>query len=417
MIAPSIVQFFNENWQPIGDKQTIARTLAQITRVPEHILTGGLQSGNRPCVAQIVSWAANRTTSQEEDRAYSLMGLLDVNMPMLYGEGKKAFHRLQLELIRVSSDQSIFAWGHDAKNVRPGNILADDPSFFEGCSKMIPMDYDEFLKLYPNYEKARDDTSRAFLITNNGIQICMPLGVYFLENEDSSVAKALLPCYSGPNATEQVSINLIGKNDSDSTYYRYSSVSPLVLDAGSVKFCQVYLQYQDMRNDNVTFEIDDSTIIENGFTCSNMSFQERTGNSLESLTASTSPSCQVKVYTNGGVRFAVAFGQYFGQDWVHVIKSPPAVLDMKDLMFRGQELIPFMRHVPLLRGRTPMEHDCIWVHQFGLPGSTWIVETSRMTKLTKTNIRIRIIETFLDSDFHHGALVDEQWKICYAPPM
>ena len=28
---------------------------------------------------------------------------------MLYGEGKKAFHRLQLEIIRLSNDQSIFA--------------------------------------------------------------------------------------------------------------------------------------------------------------------------------------------------------------------------------------------------------------------------------------------------------------------
>ena len=56
-----------------------------------------------------MSWAANRTTTRVEDKAYSLMGLLDVNMPMLYGEGKKAFHRLQLEIIRMSNDQSTLA--------------------------------------------------------------------------------------------------------------------------------------------------------------------------------------------------------------------------------------------------------------------------------------------------------------------
>ncbi|KIM59673.1 hypothetical protein SCLCIDRAFT_57695, partial [Scleroderma citrinum Foug A] len=109
MIAPSNVQFFNKNWQHIGDKRTLARTLELITGVPEHVLTDGLY-GNQPCVAQIMSWAADRTTTRVEDRAYSLMGLLGVNMPMLYGEGKKAFHRLQLELIRTSNDQSIFAW-------------------------------------------------------------------------------------------------------------------------------------------------------------------------------------------------------------------------------------------------------------------------------------------------------------------
>ena len=55
------------------------------------ILKDGLHA-NRPCVAQIMLWAANRITTRVEDRAYSLMGLLDVNMQMLYGEGKKAFH-------------------------------------------------------------------------------------------------------------------------------------------------------------------------------------------------------------------------------------------------------------------------------------------------------------------------------------
>ncbi|KIM67914.1 hypothetical protein SCLCIDRAFT_60339, partial [Scleroderma citrinum Foug A] len=109
LIAPDNVQFFNKDWQCIGDKRTLAPTLQNITGVPEHILVDGLH-GNRPCVAQIMSWAARRKTTRVEDRAYSLMGLLGVNMPMLYGEGKKAFHRLQLEIIRASNDQSIFAW-------------------------------------------------------------------------------------------------------------------------------------------------------------------------------------------------------------------------------------------------------------------------------------------------------------------
>ena len=108
MIASRAVHFFDKDWQPIGEKRTLAHTLSCITRVPEHILRYGLSS-DRPCVAQIMSWAANRTTTRVEDKAYSLMGLLDVNMPMLYGEGKKAFHRLQLEIIRMSNDQSTLA--------------------------------------------------------------------------------------------------------------------------------------------------------------------------------------------------------------------------------------------------------------------------------------------------------------------
>ena len=90
MIAPSFVWFFNKDWQPIGDKDTLAETLEDITGVPRHILVDGL-SFDHPYVAQIMSWAASRVTTRVEDRAYSLMGLLDMNMPMLYGEGK-AFH-------------------------------------------------------------------------------------------------------------------------------------------------------------------------------------------------------------------------------------------------------------------------------------------------------------------------------------
>ena len=72
------------------------------------------------------------------------MGLLDVNMPLLYGEGKKAFHRLQLEIIRASNDQSIFAWYKDT--MQPTSILADDPSRFQSCGRMELMDHGEFIQ-------------------------------------------------------------------------------------------------------------------------------------------------------------------------------------------------------------------------------------------------------------------------------
>ena len=59
-----------------------------------------------------MSWAAERSTSRIEDRAYSLLGIFDVNLPLLYGEGSKAFLRLQEEIIRTSTsaDHSILAW-------------------------------------------------------------------------------------------------------------------------------------------------------------------------------------------------------------------------------------------------------------------------------------------------------------------
>jgi hypothetical protein len=51
-----------------------------------------------------------RETTREEDVAYCLLGIFDINMPLLYGEGGKAFKRLQEEITKQSTDQSLFAW-------------------------------------------------------------------------------------------------------------------------------------------------------------------------------------------------------------------------------------------------------------------------------------------------------------------
>ncbi|KAI5992540.1 heterokaryon incompatibility protein-domain-containing protein, partial [Pisolithus albus] len=109
LIAPKQIEFFNRNWAPIGKKQHLAPVLEEITTIPCDVLRDGM-AGKRLSVAQIMSWAALRETARVEDQAYSLMGLFEVNMPMVYGEGKRAFQRLQLEIIRTSSDHSIFAW-------------------------------------------------------------------------------------------------------------------------------------------------------------------------------------------------------------------------------------------------------------------------------------------------------------------
>ena len=65
-------------------------------------------------IAMRMSWAAGRPTTKKEDMANCLLGLFDVIMPLLYGEGDKAFMRLQNEIIKKSPDESIFAWTSEA---------------------------------------------------------------------------------------------------------------------------------------------------------------------------------------------------------------------------------------------------------------------------------------------------------------
>src|ERR1700712_5306798 len=111
LIAPFSVGGFNFLWDEIGTKRSMKKEISEITGIPPSVLDpiGNIDVKNIS-VAQIMSWAANRETSRTEDCAYSLLGLFGVNMPMIYGEGNKAFNRLQLEIMKTSDDLSLFAW-------------------------------------------------------------------------------------------------------------------------------------------------------------------------------------------------------------------------------------------------------------------------------------------------------------------
>lgn len=87
-----------------------------------------------------MSWASSRKTTRPEDIAYSLLGLFDVNMPLLYGEGAtKAFERLQHEIIRSGHDESIFAWSLPSHHNGPfyGAMLAPSPECFSRSGNIV----------------------------------------------------------------------------------------------------------------------------------------------------------------------------------------------------------------------------------------------------------------------------------------
>jgi len=82
-----------------------------------------------------MSWASRRETTRVEDIAYCLMGIFDVNMPLLYGEGPKAFRRLQMEIAKESSDLSLFAWkAETGDNVR--GLLSVHPKEYYDCGNL-----------------------------------------------------------------------------------------------------------------------------------------------------------------------------------------------------------------------------------------------------------------------------------------
>jgi len=96
-----------------------------------------------------MSWAATRETTREEDIAYCLMGIFDANMPLLYGEGLKAFSRLQQEILKESTDQSLLAWdsfsGHVSAATRAATgAFADHPRRFRDAANILVL----ILRLY-----------------------------------------------------------------------------------------------------------------------------------------------------------------------------------------------------------------------------------------------------------------------------
>ena len=133
LIAPPVVEFYDTHWVRFGTRMSLQMVISALTRIPVPMLTASkaLQDYN---VAVRMSWASRRNTTRLEDRAYCLMGLFDVNMPMLYGEGRRAFQRLQEEILKRNEDYSLFAWSASEEyfSLRTfRSIFAESPSDFD----------------------------------------------------------------------------------------------------------------------------------------------------------------------------------------------------------------------------------------------------------------------------------------------
>ncbi|KAI9932591.1 hypothetical protein ASPWEDRAFT_122800 [Aspergillus wentii DTO 134E9] len=180
LLAPSEVIFYSSDWIELGRKSTLSDILSQITGVPEDILMHQRPLSSAS-VARRMSWAADRETTRLEDIAYCLMGIFSVNMPMIYGEGEKAFVRLQEEIMKSSDDQSIFAWTDtNASPTALRGLLASSPSDFARCGSVIS---------YQDWEPRAP-----YAMTNRGLQIDLPIS-----GLDDGIYLAALDCPCPPD--------------------------------------------------------------------------------------------------------------------------------------------------------------------------------------------------------------------------
>ncbi|KAE9994460.1 hypothetical protein EG327_010086 [Venturia inaequalis] len=184
LLAPRNVQFFDAAWQFFGTRTDLQDILAARTGIEEQFLVGSEME--TASIAKRMSWAADRETSRIEDIAYCLLGIFGVNMPLLYGEGMRAFTRLQEEIMKDSADHSLFAWTafdrtHNALN-QDGmrGPLAVSPMEFRDARHVVP--YPDLLGNAP------------YAMTNQGLRIDFPMYPYL---ERPGAWLAILDCYDG----------------------------------------------------------------------------------------------------------------------------------------------------------------------------------------------------------------------------
>ncbi|OHW96933.1 HET domain containing protein [Colletotrichum incanum] len=150
LIAPGLVEFYDQNWNEIGTKLSLGNLIHRTTGIRHDILSGHL-SLDSTSVAERMSWASTRKTSRLEDIAYCLLGLFDIHMPLLYGEGTRAFNRLQQEIIRSTEDLSILLWAPSEPAPQAPGVLAPTPAAFHRIT-VLDIDQKELGALNRNWE-------------------------------------------------------------------------------------------------------------------------------------------------------------------------------------------------------------------------------------------------------------------------
>ncbi|KAF3046125.1 hypothetical protein E8E12_011245 [Didymella heteroderae] len=168
LLAPPSVVFFDRNWNRFGTKHDMYMIIKTAAGIEEKYIRNRdkLQEAS---IGTVFGWASKRETKRPEDVAYCLLGFFRVNMPLLYGEGTRAFYRLQLELLRQTEDHTIFAWNpQEGEIYETMGVLAPSPKQFQHIPNVekAPLHYGVALN-----HKSADTT---YEMTNRGLRIALP---------------------------------------------------------------------------------------------------------------------------------------------------------------------------------------------------------------------------------------------------
>ncbi|KAF2845622.1 HET-domain-containing protein [Plenodomus tracheiphilus IPT5] len=220
LIAPRAVKFFAPGptgWMAIGTRQSLMQEISLRTRIDHGTLLG--RDVRMSSVARRMSWASERETTRPEDLAYCLLGLFGVNMPLLYGEGTRAFLRLQEEIMKQSDDQTLLAWELDPEPTGSTlcGPLATSPLQFRGSGNLLPI--------------IDSNINNSYSMTNKGLMIELPI-VLGYDRADLG----LLQCSLSGTYDDQVLLPLSRLAQEESSYYARDATATGPLRSGRVAF-------------------------------------------------------------------------------------------------------------------------------------------------------------------------------------
>ncbi|KAM0544087.1 hypothetical protein ACHAPJ_011969 [Fusarium lateritium] len=244
LLAPNKLRFYNQDWISIGTKADLVNEIQVVSGISRHYLLGW-KDFRQASIAQRMSWAAKRKTSREEDIAYCLLGIFDVQIPMIYGEGKGALSRLQQEIIKTTGDQSILAWGLNGAENAPNEsggmaslsagTLAIAVSDFAHCGLIVPRKQDSALTSF-------------FDISGGHLRINLPLHETY-----TGETYGLLNCgpEDKPDQVVGVPIHKISSSSAQVNYFRPQGSHPILVptSAHTISAKRIHIQ---MKRQNKT---------------------------------------------------------------------------------------------------------------------------------------------------------------------
>ncbi|KAH7213142.1 heterokaryon incompatibility protein-domain-containing protein [Fusarium oxysporum] len=175
LLAPDCVVFYAADWSRIGTRSTLVRDIAEATGIGIKYLSSDPKTAtaiqehwsevrspvcHEASIAERMSWLSRRETRRIEDMAYCMLGIFGIHMPLVYGEGPRAFLRLQEEILKTSDDHSLFCWSW-AMSENQGSLLAPRPH--------------SFLEASPYQRHKFGVKPSPYAIANSGLSIRLPL--------------------------------------------------------------------------------------------------------------------------------------------------------------------------------------------------------------------------------------------------